>query len=121
MGGAKPPETGQQPFRGKGRQHRRAQHARGIVLMQAPRRLDQAIEGGADVGKIGLGGVGQQQTAADAAEQLEPQPLLEAADLMADRRLGDVELGRRRGEAEMPGGGLEGAQRVEGRKLTTHN
>ena len=88
--------------------------------MQPPRRLDQPIEGGADLRKIGLGRIGQQEPAACAAEKLESQALFEAADLMADRGLGDVELGRRRGEAEMPCSSLEGAQRVERGKPATH-
>jgi hypothetical protein len=31
---------------------------------------------------------------------------------MADRGLGDIQFGRRMGEAEMPGRGLEGAQSI---------
>ncbi len=35
---------------------------------------------------------------------------------MTDRRGRDVQLARREGQAEMPRGGLEGAERVEGRQ-----
>jgi len=39
---------------------------------------------------------------------------LQRLDLMADRGLGDAQFFRRAGEAQMAGGGFEGAQGVEG-------
>ncbi len=120
MGGAEAAEARQQPFRREGGQHRRAEHPAGVVLMEAPRRPGDAVEGDADLGEIGLRRIGQQQPPADAAKQLEAEPFLERLDLMADRRLGDVELGGRRGKAEMAGRRLEGAQCIEGRQAATH-
>jgi hypothetical protein len=47
-------------------------------------------------------------------EQANPQLLLKPPDLMADRGLRDVQFGSSNGEAEVPGGGLECAQSIEG-------
>jgi len=57
--------------------------------------------------------LGQHQAARQPREQRRTEPILELLDLLADRRLGDAQLGRRPGEAGVPGRGLEGAQPVE--------
>ena len=49
-------------------------------------------------------------------EQLEPQQILQPADLMAERRRRDVQLLGRLGEAGVPGGGFEGPERIQGRQ-----
>ena len=64
--------------------------------------------------------VGQDQRPVHAAEQRRAQVLLERADLMADRRLGDEQLVGRLGEAEVAGRGLERAQRIERRQSGRH-
>src|SRR3546814_12566986 len=46
--------------------------------------------------------------------------LLEGLHLMADRRLGDVQLAGRLGEGEVAGGGFEGPERVQGRQFPGH-
>src|SRR5258708_29883110 len=120
MRSAKAAEARQQPFDGKGGQHGRAQDAGRIVLVQPLSRAGNAIESAANLGEIGLSRVGQQETAAGAAKELEAKPLFERADLVADRRLGDVEFGSGGGKAEMTCGGLESAQGVERRQGSTH-
>jgi hypothetical protein len=51
-------------------------------------------------------------------KQCDPQPVLEFADLMADRGGIDMELLRRRAEIEVPSRRFESADRVEGWKLS---
>jgi hypothetical protein len=53
---------------------------------------------------------------AAALEQRRAQRLLQAADLMADRAVGDMALPRRHRQQAVAGGGLEGAQGIAGRQ-----
>jgi len=55
------------------------------------------------------------------ASRLPDSEVLEAADLVAQRRRGHVQLLGSPGEAQVPGGGLEGFQRVEGRQGAAHD
>src|SRR4029077_3817685 len=55
-----------------------------------------------------------------ALEEPAAETFLEMADLMADRRRRQVELGGRAGEAQMPRRRLEGAQRMQ-RRQTGHS
>jgi hypothetical protein len=48
-----------------------------------------------------------------AVETFETQMIFESANLVAERSGRDVQLHRRLGQAEMPGGGLESAKRVK--------
>src|SRR5258708_25560653 len=91
-----------------------------MVRVQGLRGAGDGIESGAKRGEIGLSGVGQQGTGAGAAKEVEAKRLFERADLVADRRLGDVEFGSGGGKAEMTCGGLESAQGVERRQGSTH-
>ncbi len=59
--------------------------------------------------------VGQLEPFRGAAEQHHAEHVLERADLLADRGRGHRELVGRAGEAEVPRGGVEHAQGVEGR------
>src|SRR5262249_55192318 len=52
-----------------------------------------------------------------AQEERRPQPLLELADLLADRRLGQRQLPRGRREAEQPRRRFEGDQVIQRRQL----
>ncbi len=60
--------------------------------------------------------VGERDAAVGAAEQRDPQVLLEGPDLAADRGLRDEAFLRRTREAEVPGRRLEGQQQVERRQ-----
>ena len=48
-----------------------------------------------------------------AVEEFEAQMIFQSANLVAERSRRDVQLHRRLGQAEMPGGGLESAKRVK--------
>jgi hypothetical protein len=85
--------------------------------------LGQAGHGGGDrlegrperVGEV-LAFAGQVHLAHAAFEQAVPRRAFQGADLVADRGRRQPELGRRRLEAEVPGGRLEGPQAGEGGK-----
>ena len=55
-----------------------------------------------------------------AVEELEAQMIFEPANLVAERSGRDVELQGRPGQAEMSGGGLEGAKRIQRRRRVMH-
>ena len=74
----------------------------------------QIGEGGADRRQVVQRLPRQFQRAVAADEQGQAKLLLQPADLMADRGLGDGELIGRAGEAHVTRGGLEGAQAVQG-------
>ena len=54
--------------------------------------------------------MGQLQAAGAAVEQRLAQVQFQRSDVLGDRGLGHVQLGRGLGEGECAGGGLEGAQ-----------
>ena len=89
------------------------QQAVAIRTPQSRGRAAQILEGRADRRQIVLRLAGQHQRAIAADEQPYAELVLEPADLMADRGLGDVELGGRTGEAQMPRCRVERAQSVE--------
>jgi hypothetical protein len=60
-----------------------------------------------------LAGVGELQRPGQPAKQLDPQLVLQRLHHVADGRRGDVQLRRRLLEAQVAGGGLEGAKRVQ--------
>ena len=72
------------------------------------RRAGDALERVGERRQVELAGVGQQQGAVEAAEELQPQVLLKALHLVADGGLCDVQLVRCLGEAEVPARCLEG-------------
>jgi hypothetical protein len=74
--------------------------------------FDVRAEHGMSGGPI-LNEEGQFQGAIVAHEQWDAELVLEPPDQVADRGLGDIQLLRRTGEAEMPRRRLEGAQPVE--------
>ncbi len=63
----------------------------------------------------------QRQRAILADEQPKAEFFLQPLDLMADRGLRDVQLGRRLRETQMPGGSLEGAQSIQRRQPGGHS
>ncbi len=80
------------------------------------RRLAELREGVAHEREIDAADGGELEAAMAALEEAAAQALLEMADLMADRRRRQVELGGRPGEAQMPRRRLEGAQRMQRRE-----
>ena len=65
--------------------------------------------------------LGQPDGAVEPAEQPHAQRLLQRLDLMAHRRLGDMQFFRGQGEAEKPGRRLEGAQSVHRGQARRHD
>nr|WP_246007437.1 hypothetical protein [Halomonas nitroreducens] len=114
-------EPRQQPVTGERRRGVDHQLVGLAVLLQAVnahRQLLQQRLGGAEKVPAGIG-------EADAAPVAQEQRLfevgLETADLLADRRLGDVQLLGGTVEAAQASGGLEAAQGVQGRPALEHN
>lgn len=115
IGLAESAEARHQPLRRNRRQGGDGQGAPVIVVANLLGSIGQQIEGLAQGRPIVLARVGQQQRPVETAKQRHPEPLLQRLDLMADGRLGDVELLRRLGKAQVPGGGLEGTHGVQRR------
>jgi hypothetical protein len=86
----------------------------GLVGIEAVGRRRDGVEGVAHRRQIAFTGRGQAECAVEAPEQDHTEARLQGLDLVADRRLGDVQLVRRSGEAEVAGSRLEGAQRIQG-------
>ena len=85
-----------------------------IVGDQAGKGVVERVEGRADQGRDPPPRIGQRHPPLDAREQRQAKPLLQQANLIADRGLGHPELGRGLGEILMARGGFEdadGAQR----------
>jgi hypothetical protein len=78
--------------------------------------LGQAVEGLAQGGQGGLGGVGQQQALGRALEQGRADIVLQVLDLLADGAGRHRQLVGGAAEVQVARGGLERAQRVQGRK-----
>ena len=76
-------------------------------------RRGQVVEAILKRRQTGLPGLGQQQRAVQAPEQLNPQIVLQRLDLMTDCRGRYVQLFGRPGKAQMAGRSLEGAQGIE--------
>ena len=72
------------------------------------------FEGVGEERQGGLAGVGEQDGAAGAAEKGGAGELFELADLLGNGARGDVQFLGRAGEGQVAGGGLEGAQGVQG-------
>ncbi len=81
--------------------------------------VSHAVEGIREDRVEGAPGLAQGDRPALADEQRHPEALLETADLVADRRIGDRELLGREPEAAVTGGRLEGPKRGQGGKPTS--
>jgi hypothetical protein len=121
MGAAEAFEARQQPLARKGGGGADGERCRARAPAHLLDRRRQAIEAVAEALEAGLTRFGEQDLAIEAAEQRHPQPFLERFHLMADRRRRHMQLGRRLAHAQVAGGGLEGAQRIEGRQPAAHS
>ena len=111
----------QQPFGGQRRQRRDRQHTVVVLAQQAVGGESQIVERGTDAGEVVLRLRRQCQGAVLADEQANPKLFLQPFDLMADRSLRDVQLGRRLREAQMPGRGLKSPQSIQRRQPGGHS
>src|SRR5437899_10032212 len=92
-----------------------------VLAQQAVGRKPEIVECGADAGEIFLRLQRQLQLTVLADEQANAELFLEPLDLVADRGLRDVQLGRRLRKTQMPGRGLEGAQSIQRRQPGGHS
>src|SRR5579863_2075689 len=103
----------QQPLGGQRGQRGNRQHAVVLLAQEPVGGKPQIVERGANAGKVFLRLWRKREAAVLPDEQANPEFFLKPPDLMADGGLGDVQLSRRIGKAQMAGGGLEGAQPIE--------
>ena len=103
-----------QPAQREGRDQADIQRAGIGLAADALQRIGHAVEGVAQIGQQRLAFAGDLEPARAAHEQRHAEPLLERLHLVADRRLGDVQLLGGVRETCVTGGGLEGAQRIQG-------
>src|SRR5262249_26403089 len=96
------------------------QQARDALGLEFGGRLGNTTKRLTYRGQIGFPGGGQDHLPRQSLEQLHAQPLLQQANLLADRACGDVQLVRGLLEAEVASRRLEGAQGVEGRQQVSH-
>ena len=80
----------------------------------------QELEGVLHRRQIAPAGFRQPQAARPPEEQRLAQQAFQVANLLAHRRLGDVELFSRRGETEAPGRRFEGTQPVQRGQSAAH-
>src|SRR3546814_1374457 len=103
-------EPRDQPLHGERWAGGHRQNAAVPLLAQLVDLVEEAPEGALCCGRQLLALVGEREATRAAVKQREAEAGLELLDLLADRALGDVQLGGRAREAEMAGGDLEGAQ-----------
>ena len=109
-----------QPAQSEGRDQADIERAGVGLAADALQRVGHAVEGIAQVGQQRLAFAGDLEPARTAHEQRHAQPLLERLHLVADRRLGDVQLLGGVGEGGVAGGGFEGAERVQRQLRAAH-
>ena len=114
------PEARHQPAGREGGGRAQRHRAAAIAVTQQADAARQPVEGRAEVLGRQLPLLGEHEAARGAPEQRDPEVALEAANLVADRSRGDVQLPRGPSEAEQASRGLEGAQRRQGRKRLRH-
>ena len=113
-------ETGDQPGGGEGGHDADRQAPPAPEAADLAQPLGDAAEALAEIPQTRPAGLRQLPFAIDPAQELGVQIGLQQLHLLADRRGGHMQLGRGPLEALMPGGGLEGAQGVEGGKAFRH-
>ena len=113
-------EPAHQPVGGERRADADGQEMLRLILAQPARRLGDLVEAGAEQGQRRLRRLGQDEIAAHATQQGNPEIRLQGPHLVADGRRRDVELARSLAEAQVARGRLEGAQRVQRREALAH-
>ena len=94
-----------------------ASSPRSRIISTAARERVEAL---AQLRQAGARRVGELHAAPGAAEQFHAEVFLEAFDLVAHRRLRDVQLDRRFLERQVARGGLEYPQRIQRRQAVNH-
>ncbi len=114
-------EPGHQPFGAEGGRHADRERPALVARAQRVHGRGEALEALAKTRQTGLSRIGESQRAVGALEQRQPQVGLQALDLMADRRGRHVQLLGGARDAQVAGGGLEGAERVQRWQISLHN
>ena len=120
MRGLEAVQARHQPGEREGRDEAQGQHLGAAALLELLQGKAHAVEGVAQVGQQRLGVLGQDQPARQAAEQRHAQPLLQPLHLVADGGRRHRQFVGGGDEALVPGGGLEGTQRVQGQQGARH-
>ena len=114
MGGGETLQSWHQPL---GRERGRHPHVQRVLPRLAahpPHAFAELAEPLAQRRQAGFGGRGQRQPPCEPVEQLNAELVLERTNLLTDRRRRHVQLVGGAAEAQVPRGGLEGDQGVEG-------
>ena len=117
------PEFGkawQQPTHRKCADRTERQHITQMPFLETLDHIGHAIERILECRQKCQPILGNHQSTRKTPEQFNAEALLQKLYLVADGRLRDAEFYRRASEAEMPGGGLEGAQGVKRKVRADH-
>lgn len=95
---------------------RRADRDVCAALREPVRRVADQVQRTTHVGEIGEPVGRQREAARQAFEQRHAERVLQMADLLRDRALGDADLVGRRAEVQVPRGHLERAERIQRRQ-----
>gem|GEM_PF-5477582 len=109
----------QQPTGGEGTHHANAQHlaiASGDATYAGADAIKRLVQHRIQPRPF----LGQRHPARQPMEQHHPQPVFQGTDLVAEGRLADAQLQCCAGEILVSGGGLEGAQCIEGKLRAEH-
>ena len=110
-----PRKSGDQPFHGKGRHDTDGERTTDRDPTKLGQRHGYPPEGIRDRGRQPHAFLDQRDRSSEAMKQPAFQPVLEKADLLADRRRRNIQLLGGFSEAQMPSRRLEGAQGVQRR------
>lgn len=113
MGTDEPVDSAEQPFGGKLGRRRDRELAFDLRFADLCRNIGNDAEGVMQRRDQRFASFGQLDAPPLACEQLDAEQRLQDANLVTDRAVGDVELRRRPAEMTLPGGRLEGPERIE--------
>lgn len=117
-GSDEPGEAGHQPFFGEGRRYRDPEFPGDGGSLQTGYGVAELVKGGGRRLKEEFPGSREFQPVSEAPEQREAKLFLEMDDLLRNRTVSDTQFSRGVTHMEVPRGGLERAQGIEGGKLS---
>ena len=120
IGDRKAIEPRRQPLRGEAGRRADHEHARVARRLEARQRVPDMKKARLQAGVERLACRRQGDRPHAAVEEFDAQMIFESANLVAEGAGCDVQLQRRLGQAEMSGGGLESAKRVQWRRSIMH-
>ena len=120
MGDREAVEPRRQPFRSEAGRRADHEHAGVTQPIEARQRVPDVKEARLQAGLERPAFRRERNRPHASVEEFEAQMIFKSANLVAERSGRDVQLQRRLGQTEMPGGGLERAKRVKRRKSVLH-